>query len=112
MQTFTWILMLAGGAGLGAALAGVGLAAVWSFSNDLSADSPRNSRRRLWGRRLLWPAGVGAVCAATGGVLLILVHAVPLPAAAGLTAVAALLSAAGLTLVYVNGRPASESVRA
>ncbi len=96
--------MLAGGAGLGAAVAGIGLAAVWSFSDDLSADSVRNRRRRRWGRRLLVPAGVGAVCAAAGGLLLVLVHSVPMAAAAGLTASATLLSAAVLTITYVNGR--------
>lgn len=104
--------MLAGGAGLGAAVAGIGLAAVWAFSDDLSADSARNRRRRTWGRRLLLPAVAGAVCAATGGGTLIVVHAVPVPAALGLTAAAALVSAASLTLVYANGRSGADSVRA
>lgn len=104
--------MLAGGAGLGAAVAGLGLASVWAFSDDLSADSARNRRRRAWGRRLLAPAVVGAVFASTGGVLLVVVHAVPVPTAAGLTAAAALASAATLTLVYANGRADVAPVRA
>ncbi|MGW8431717.1 hypothetical protein ACWGJ9_11540 [Curtobacterium citreum] len=112
MQTLTWILMLAGGAGLGAAFAGIGLAAVWAFSDDLSADSDRNIRRRKWGRRLLTPAGVGAVFAAAGGVTLIVAHSVPVQAALGLTAAAALLSAAAITLTYVNGRTGVAPVRA
>lgn len=104
--------MIAGGAGLGAAFAGVGLAAVWAFSNDLAAHSDRNLRRRTWGRRLLAPAAIGAVCAATGGVVLILVHSVPLPAAMGLTAATALVSAAAITVMYANGRTGADSVRA
>ena len=104
--------MLAGGVGLGAAVAGIGLAAVWAFSNDLAAHSVRNLRRRTWGRRLLAPAAVGAVCAATGGVILILVHSVPLPAAMRSTAAAALISAAVITLTYVNGRAGAGFIRA
>jgi hypothetical protein len=112
VQTLTWILMLAGGVGLGAAVAGIGLAAVWAFSDDLSADSVRNRRRRAWGRRLLLPAVVGAVSAATGGVTLIVSHAVPVQAALGLTAAAALLSAAAITLTYANGRAGADFIRA
>lgn len=104
--------MLAGGVGLGAAVAGIGLAAVWAFSNDLAAHSVRNLRRRMWGRRLLVPAAVGAVCAATGGVVLILLHSVPLPAAMGSTAAAALVSAVAITITYANGRTEAGSVRA